>query len=56
MIDIERLRKDIVEYLEEESFMIPESIVLLSDAKYASDRKLLDIADELKFDLNDYED
>lgn len=56
MIDIERLRKDIIEYLEEESFMFPDSMVLLIDAEYADKRKLIDIADELRFDLRDYED
>ena len=33
MTDIERLRKDIIDYLEEESFMIPDSLVLAIDGK-----------------------
>ena len=55
MTDIERLRKDIIDYLEEESFMIPDSLVLLIDAEYADEKELLNIADELGFSINDYE-
>ena len=55
MTDIEKLRKDIIDYLEEESFMIPDSLALLVDAEYADERELLNIADELKFSLSDYE-
>ena len=55
MTDIERLRIDIIDYLEEESFMIPDSLVLLIDAEYAGEKELLNIADELGFSINDYE-
>lgn len=55
MTDIEKLRKDIIEYLEEESLMIPDSLALLVDAEYADERELLNIANELGFSINDYE-
>ena len=55
MTDTERLRKDIIDFLEEESVMIPDSLVLMIDAEYADERQLLEIADELRFNLNDYE-
>ena len=55
MTDTERLRKDIIDFLEEESFMIPDSLVFMIDAEYADERQLLEIADELRFNLNDYE-
>ena len=55
MTDTERLRKDIIYFLEEESFMIPDSLVLLIDAEYAGEKELLNIADELGFSINDYE-
>ena len=55
MTDTERLRKDIIDFLEEESFMIPDSLALMIDAEYADERQLLEIADELRFNLNDYE-
>ena len=44
MTDTERLRKDIIDFLEEESFMIPDSLVLMIDAEYADERELLEIA------------
>ena len=49
MTDTERLRKDIIDFLEEESFMLPDSLVLMIDAEYADERQLLEIADEFGF-------
>ena len=56
MINIERLRKDLIEYLEVEALMIPESLVLLVDAEKGDERELLNIADELRFNIKDYDD
>ena len=56
MINIERLRKDLIEYLEDEALMMPESLVLLVDVENGDGRELLNIADELRFNIKDYDE
>lgn len=56
MINLERLRNDLINYLEEETLLFPDLLSLLIDVKYADENQLLNIAEELKFNIEDYDE
>lgn len=54
-IDIERLRKDLIEYFTSAMFMVsPIALVDLTEVENASDEQVVKIALNNKFDLNKY--
>ena len=54
-IDIEKLRKDLIDYFTGAMFMVsPIALVDLTEVENASDEKLIQIALDNKFDLKKY--
>ena len=54
-IDIEKLRKDLIDYFTGAMFMVsPVALVDLTEVENASDEKLIQIALDNKFDLKKY--
>ena len=54
-IDIEQLKKDLVDYFMSAMFMVsPIALVDLTEVENASDEKLIQIALDNKFDLKKY--
>lgn len=54
-IDIERLRKDLIDYFTSAMFIVsPVALVDLTEVENASDEKVIKIALDNKFDLSKY--
>ena len=54
-IDIEQLKKDLIDYFTGAMFMVsPVALVDLTEVENASDEKLIQIALDNKFDLKKY--
>lgn len=53
-IDIERLRKDLIDYFGSAIFIMPIAIIDLSKVEKASEIELIKIAEDNNFDLEDY--
>ena len=54
MIDIERLRDDLINYFGTAIFYNPAALMDLEEVKKADEEKLIDIAIKNSFDLNKY--
>lgn len=54
MIDIERLRSDLINYFGAAMMYYPEAVIYISDVETASYDKLVAIALDNGFDLDDY--
>ena len=53
-IDIERLRRDLIDYFGTAMSVFPVAMMELSQAEKASPEKLIEIAKKNGFDLRDY--
>ena len=54
-IDIEKLRRDLIDYFTSAMFMVsPIAVVDVTDVEYASDEEVVKIALDNKFDLRKY--
>lgn len=55
-IDIEKLRKDLIDYFTGAMFMVsPVALIDLTEVENASDEKLIQIALDNRFDLTKYQ-
>lgn len=56
-IDIERLRKDLIDYMGSAMFSgLPMAVIDLSDVEVATPEQLVEIANRMGFNLNNYVD
>lgn len=55
IIDIEKLRRDLIDYYGTVAQIYPVAIMELSQVENCSEEELINIALKLSFNLNDYE-